>query len=78
MKNKLMDLNNILFAQLEQLSDIDIVGDDLKQEVDRSKAMCHVAAHIVDNARVSLKAHTLLNRGHMNSAPKMIGLDADE
>jgi len=78
MKNKLMDLNDILFAQLEQLSDTDIVGDGLKQEVDRSKAMCHVAAHIVDNARLSLQAHKAINEGHVKTAPKMIGMDPDE
>ena len=77
MKNKLMDLNDILFAQLEQISDTDITGDDLKQEIDRSKAMCNVAVHIVENASLALRASKLLNDGMVKSAPKMIGIEHD-
>lgn len=53
--NKLTDLNNHLFAQLERLSDEDLKEDDLKKEIARAKAINGVAKHIIDNAQVSLE-----------------------
>jgi hypothetical protein len=54
-KNTLSDLNNHLFAQLERLGEEDINQDQLKIEVDRSKAMNSIAKNIIDNARVALE-----------------------
>jgi hypothetical protein len=56
MKNKLIDLNNHLFAALERLSDEDLTSDELKQEIDRSKSITNVSKQIVDIAKVSLEA----------------------
>lgn len=56
MKNKLTDLNNHLFAQLERLGDEALRGDALKEEIDRSKAITSVAGQIVNNARLALDA----------------------
>ncbi len=54
MKNKLTDLNNHLFAQLERLGDEDLKGDELKNEIDRGKSMASVAKEIVNNAKLAL------------------------
>jgi len=56
MKNKLSDLNDHLFAQMERLSDEDISSDDLEKEIERSKAITSVSKEIVSNARLVLDA----------------------
>lgn len=38
-RNKLTDLTNTLFAQLETLDDRDLTADELKTELQRSKQM---------------------------------------
>lgn len=76
--NRLEDLNDMLFNQLVRLDKDDISDDELKKEVDRSKAMNSVAHTIVDNARVVLSAAKFMdNRIDPNSElPHMIGVDA--
>lgn len=59
MKNKLSDLNNHLFAQLERLSDEDIKGEDLDEEIRRAEAVCNVATQIIDNWSLALKAEKM-------------------
>ena len=53
MKNKLSDLNNHLFAELERLGDEEIKGEDLEFEVKRAKAVTDVANRVIDNARLA-------------------------
>lgn len=76
--NKLEDLNDMLFNQLVRLDKDDISDDELKKEVDRSKAMNSVAHTIVDNARVVLSAAKFMDdRINPNSKlPHMIGVEA--
>jgi len=54
MKNKIEDLRNHLFAQLERLGDDDLKGDALTQEVARANAIQGVAAQIISSARVEV------------------------
>jgi hypothetical protein len=56
MKNKLSDLNNHLFEQIERLNDDDLKGDDLTTEIRRAQAMCNVAGQIIANGRLVLDA----------------------
>ena len=73
MKNKLSDLNNHLFAQLERLGDEDLTGDKLSEELDRAKAVTGVATQIVNNASLVLKAAELkIEYGLQGKMPLML------
>jgi hypothetical protein len=56
MKNKLSDLNDHLFEELEWLGDRDVKGEELKEEVVRARAMCDVATRIVAAGKLVLDA----------------------
>lgn len=71
MKNKLSDLNNHLFTQLERLNDEDLTGDALVQETQRAKAIVSVAKEIVGGGRLLLDAQKAVNDGDI---PKSLPL----
>ncbi|WP_281645524.1 hypothetical protein [Parendozoicomonas sp. Alg238-R29] len=56
MKNKLADLNNHLFAQLERLNDESVKGNELQEEIQRSQAVSNISKEIVSNASLQLNA----------------------
>ena len=55
-RNKLIDLNNLLFEQLERLSDEDLTPEELDRELRRTKGVCAIGRTIIDNAQVALDA----------------------
>lgn len=59
MKNKLPDLNNHLFAQLERLGDEDLSAKQIKIEAKRAEAMVKVSDKIIRGAALQLKAAEL-------------------
>ncbi|MBU2963360.1 hypothetical protein KO516_21540 [Citreicella sp. C3M06] len=59
MKNKLSDLNDHLFAQLERLSDETLSAETIEQEVKRTEAIVSVSDQITGNADLQLKAAKL-------------------
>lgn len=77
MRNKISDLNDHLFAQIERLGDQDLNGEDLKQEIDRSKAMAQIATQIVNSAKITVDAMKLLGRGdvHSRAINRLIGIE---
>lgn len=60
MKNKLTDLNNHLFAQLERLSDESLDQEGVEKEVVRTKAIVEISEQIINNAQIALSAAELV------------------
>ena len=60
MKNRLIDLNNHLFSQLERLADESLSAEQIEQEINRSGAIVSVSEQIIRNADLSLKAVNLV------------------
>ena len=56
MKNKLSDLNNHLFEELERLNDENLKGEELQEERERAKSMATIAQTIINNGELALKA----------------------
>lgn len=56
MKNTLSDLNNHLFAEMERLSDEEITGEALEEELNRAKAVSNIASQIINNGKLVLDA----------------------
>lgn len=59
MKNKLSDLNNHLFSQLERLSEADLDADAIEREVKRADAIVDLSDQVLQIANTSLKAAKL-------------------
>lgn len=59
--NNLGDLNGYLFESLARLNNDDLKGDDLKEEMERNKAVCEVAKHIISNGALVLQAKKMLD-----------------
>ena len=70
MKNTLGDLNNHLFMQLERLNDEDVKGEQLTEEIERSKAITNIAKEIIANGTLVLQAKKLQD-GKMNIDDKL-------
>lgn len=59
-KNKLIDLNNHLFAQLDRLSEEDLTPEQIETEVKRSEAIVAISDQIIGGANLQLKAVKLI------------------
>jgi hypothetical protein len=56
MGNKLSDLTDHLFAQLDRLSSEELHGEKLAEEMSRAKAVACVATQIINTGQLALKA----------------------
>lgn len=61
MKNKLADLNDHLFAQLERLADENLSPPELDAEVKRGGAIVAVADQILRHATLQVQAAKILS-----------------
>ncbi|GLQ31640.1 hypothetical protein [Litoribrevibacter albus] len=74
MKNKLTDLNDHLFAQIERLGDEELSHEQLEKEIARTDAITSVATQIISNAKTVLEAQVKLGDLPMNQkVPESLG-----
>ena len=73
MKNKLIDLNNHLFVQLERLIDESLKGEKLTSEITRAEAVARIAEQIVANGALALRAYIAAesSRGNARMPPML-------
>ena len=69
-KNKLTDLNDHLFAELERLGDEELSGDELKEELGRAKGIAAISSQVIKNANTMLSAARFFD-DHMNDDIKV-------
>jgi hypothetical protein len=69
MKNRLSDLNDHLFAQLERLSDEELTPDQIETEAKRGVAMVGVADTIIRNAALQIQAAKIAFEGGSDPVP---------
>lgn len=48
-------MHDILFQQLERISNEDLKGEDLEMEMKRTDAICDLAGKIIDNGHLAIK-----------------------
>jgi hypothetical protein len=75
-RNKLTDLNDHLFVQLERLNDEELTGDQVELEVKRAQAISGIASQVIKSAQVTLTALKLAGSGDLNRSelPETFGL----
>lgn len=59
--NNLGDLNGYLFEQMARLNNDDLKGEQLKEEIERGKAIEGVAKTIISNGALALQAKKMLD-----------------
>jgi hypothetical protein len=74
MKNKLSDLNDHLFAQLERLSEENLTAEQIEQEAKRGEALVAVSEQILKNADLTFKAATFVATHGDRYRPALSGL----
>ena len=74
MKNKLIDLNDHLYAQMERLTDESVRTDKMKIEIDRSRAVTDVAKRIIETGRLALDSlkESAKYTGDLKEVPTML------
>ena len=56
MKNKLSDLNNYLFEQIEKINDDSLSAEELEKEIKKAETIANIAETIIKNGKLQYKA----------------------
>lgn len=78
-QNKLTDLNNHLFEEMERLMDDDLSEEDMKKEIKRANAITSVSNQIISNMRLQTEiVQMACDMGDVNTAEGAIKLIENE
>lgn len=74
MSKNLTDLNELLFKQMEKLTDDNLTEKEIKAEIEKSQAITNVAETIIKNGELALKATVLKTKftGNSQKVPEML------
>lgn len=74
MSNTISDLNAALFKQLERLNADGMSDEQIKTEVDRTKAVVDIAGSIVDSAELAFAATKFKAEYGLREMPAVLSL----
>ncbi len=77
MKNKLTDLNNHLFEQLERLNDDELTGENLDKEINRPKAITNVVKTKINNGALLLNAKKHFADYGVSKTPDLLTIEVN-
>jgi hypothetical protein len=75
-RNKLSDLNDHLFAQIEKLTDEDLTTEQLEKELKVADSIADLSSQIIGTHRIVFDAAKLISNGNLVSKniPETFGL----
>ncbi|WP_183560602.1 hypothetical protein [Mucilaginibacter sp. SP1R1] len=73
-QNKIADLNNHLFAQLERLNDETIKPEKMELEIKKAAAVSKVASQIINANKLVLDAAKIIGNGVASTLPETFGV----
>lgn len=77
-KNKLTDLNDHLFAQLERLADESLTAAQIDTEAKRGEAIVAVADQVIKNASLQIQAAKLLSEHGYDPTPHLPAVEGSK
>lgn len=66
-KNKLSDLNEFLFSQIEKISDRNLKNDELELEFKRAESLSKLSSQVIGAHKVVLDAAKLIASGNVRN-----------
>lgn len=77
-QNSLLDLNDILFKQLEKINDENLTEDEFKKEAETSKIVVNISQTIINNSKLLLEANKHMKKEMNNSSNVAIVLGIED
>lgn len=75
-KNKMADLNDHLFAQIERLADEDLTPEQIEHEVKRGNAIVAVADQLLRGASLQIQAAKILSDHGLDPTPALPAIES--